>query len=85
MPIRYNSVSQPMTKVQKHFRLQRPLDESLMQQIADANSIYGIERIVIAPSREELMVEFDASRLRTTEVETALQRAGIPVVATVPA
>jgi hypothetical protein len=68
-----------MTKVQKHFRLQRPLDEALMQQIADANSIYGIERIQIAPSREELMVEFDASRLRTPEVETALQRAGIPV------
>jgi hypothetical protein len=74
-----------MTKVQKHFRLQRPLDESLMQQIADANSIYGIERILIAPSREELVVEFDASRLRTIEVETALQRAGIPVVAVVPA
>ena len=74
-----------MTKVQKHFRLQRPLDESLMQQIADANSIYGIERILIAPSREELVVEFDASRLRTIEVETALQRAGIPVLAIVPA
>jgi hypothetical protein len=27
------------------------------------------------------MVEFDASRLLTTEVETALQRAGIPVIA----
>jgi hypothetical protein len=79
-----------MTKVQNHFRLQRPLDESLMEQIADVNSIYGIERIVIAPSREELMVEFDASRLGTTEVETALQRAGIPIVSllstsTVPA
>ena len=74
-----------MTKVQKHFRLQRPLDESLMQQIADANSIYGIERIIISPSREELMVEFDATRLRTIEVETALQRAGIPVVAAIPA
>ncbi len=74
-----------MTKVQKHFRLQRPLDESLMQQIADANSIYGIERIVIAPSREELMVEFDATRVRTVDVEMVLQRAGIPVVAVVPA
>jgi hypothetical protein len=74
-----------MTKVQKHFRLQRPLDESLMQQIADANSIYGIERIVIAPSREELMVEFDATRVRTTDVEMVLQRAGIPVVAVIPA
>jgi hypothetical protein len=74
-----------MTKIQKHFRLQRPLDDSLMKQIADANSIYGIERIRIAPSREELMVEFDASRLRTTEVEAALERHGIPVVAIVPA
>ena len=74
-----------MTKVQKHFRLQRPLDESLMQQIADANSIYGIERIVIAPSREELMVEFDATRLHTTEVEMALHHAGIPVTTVVPA
>jgi len=74
-----------MTKVQKHFRLQRPLDESLMENIADANSIYGIERIRIAPSREELMVEFDASRLRDTEVESALHRAGVPVVAVVPA
>ena len=74
-----------MTKVQRHFRLQRPLDESLMQKIADANSIYGIERIRISPSREELMVEFDATRLHTTEVEMELLRAGIPVVAVVPA
>ena len=74
-----------MTKVQRHFRLQRPLDESLMQKIADANSIYGIERIRISPSREELMVEFDATRLHTTEVEMELLRAGVPVVAVVPA
>jgi hypothetical protein len=31
------------------------------------------------------MVEFDASRLRTTEVESALQRAGIPVIEVVSA
>jgi hydroxymethylpyrimidine/phosphomethylpyrimidine kinase len=69
-----------MTKVQKHFRLQRPLDESLMAQIAEANSIYGIERIVIEPSREDLLVEYDASRLRAPDVESALLRAGVPVV-----
>ena len=74
-----------MTKVQKHFRLQRPLDESLMQKIADANSIYGIEHIRIAPSREELMVEVDATRMRVADVESALQRAGIPVLAVIPA
>ncbi len=70
-----------MTKVQKHFLLQRPLDEPLMEQIAGANSIYGIERIRISPSRETLMVEFDASRLRDADVESVLQREGIPVVA----
>ncbi len=68
-----------MTKVQKHFRLKNPLDEALIERISNANSIYGIERIQISPSRDELMVEFDASRLRITEVESALQRAGVPV------
>lgn len=74
-----------MTKVQKHFRLQRPLDEALMAQIAAANSIYGIENIRILPSREELMVEYDASRLRAPDVEAALQRCGIPVIGIVAA
>lgn len=69
-----------MTKVQKHFRLQRPLDESLMQKIADAHAIYGIETIRISPSREDLLVEFDASRLRNANVESVLQGFGIPVV-----
>jgi hypothetical protein len=68
-----------MTKVQKHFRLQRPLNEALMEQLVNANSIYGIERIQISPSRDELMVEYDATRLRATEIESALERAGIPV------
>ncbi|MEP6717241.1 MAG: hypothetical protein ABJC09_16840 [Terriglobia bacterium] len=74
-----------MTKVQKHFQLQRPLDEALMEQIAGANAIYGIEWIKIAPSRTELVIEYDASRLRAPEVESALQKAGIPVVEVVNA
>jgi hypothetical protein len=74
-----------MTKVQKHFRLQRPLDDSLMQKIADANSLYGIEQIKIAPSREELMVEVDATRMRVADVEHELQKAGIPVIAVIRA
>jgi hypothetical protein len=68
-----------MTKVQKHFRLQRALDEPLMEKIAGAYSIYGIEWIKIAPSREDLLVEYDATRLRAPDVESALQKFGIPV------
>jgi hypothetical protein len=70
-----------MTKVQKTFRLERPLDEALMQQIADANAIYGIDSIKISPSRDSLLVEFDATRLRSSDVEAALLRAGIPAAA----
>jgi hypothetical protein len=68
-----------MTKVQKHFRLERPLDEPMVERIAEANSIYGIDRIQIAPTGDELMVEYDATRLRVSELESVLQRAGIPV------
>jgi hypothetical protein len=67
-----------MTKVQRHFHLQRPIDEALMEQIGHVNAIYGIERIRIEPSGN-LMVEYDATRLNTAEVEAALERAGIPV------
>ncbi len=49
-----------------------------MEQIANVNSIYGIERVLIEPSGN-LMVEYDATRLNTAQVETALERAGIPV------
>jgi hypothetical protein len=69
-----------MTKVQRTFRLQRPLDEPLMENIADANSIYGIEWIRIQPSREELLVEFDATRLLANDVAATLERHGVPVV-----
>lgn len=68
-----------MTKVQQHFRLQRPLDEPMMEQIAAANSLYGIDRLQISANREEIMVEYDASRLRVPELEATLQRAGIPI------
>ena len=73
-----------MTKVQRHFQLQRPLDEALMAQIGHVNSIYGIERIRVEPSGN-LMVEYDATRLNTAEVETVLERAGIPVTEVVSA
>lgn len=73
-----------MTKVQRHFKLQRPIDEALMEQIAVVNSIYGIERVRVEPSGN-LMVEYDATRLNTAGIETVLERAGIPVTETVNA
>jgi len=66
-----------MTKVQIRLALQRPLDDAMMEQISDANSIYGIEHIKVLPSLKEIVVEYDATRLKPTEVERALAQAGI--------
>jgi hypothetical protein len=68
-----------MTKVQIRFRLERPLDEHMMPLIADAHSIYGIMRVQAASSSQEILVDYDASRLRTEDVGKALKRGGIPV------
>ena len=52
-----------MTKVQIHFRLQKPLDDAMLARIADARAIYGIQQVKVAPSLDGLMVEYDATRL----------------------
>ena len=71
-----------MTKVQTQFRLRKPLDDSLLSRISEVHSIYGIQRIQVAPSLDQLTVEYDASRLRPSEVEAALAEAGIPLETT---
>ena len=43
-----------MTKVQIRFRLERPLDEQTMPRIVSAHSIYGIMRVQVEPSGQEL-------------------------------
>lgn len=68
-----------MTKVQIHFRLEKPLDDRLLQRLSDTTSLYGIQKVKLAPQMDRLMVEYDATRLRPKEVEAALAGQGIPV------
>ena len=68
-----------MTKVQLSFGLTRSLDEQLMGRIANAHSIYGLHLVRVAPSLDQLHVEYDASRLTREQVEAALRSAGIPI------
>jgi hypothetical protein len=68
-----------MTKVQVRFRLQKPLDDAMLQRLSDTSALYGIQKIKVDPSLDGLMVEYDATRLRPAEVESALAGAGIPV------
>jgi hypothetical protein len=69
-----------MTKVQMRFKLQRPLDNILLARISDAHAFYGIQWIRVSPAMDGLTVEYDATRLRPAEVESALLGGGIPVI-----
>ena len=68
-----------MTKVQIRFHLDRPLDEQMMERMARAHSIYGIMRVQVEASSQEVVADYDASRLRAADVGAALRRGGIPV------
>lgn len=68
-----------MTKVQIRFKVQQPLDDVLLSRISDAHAFYGIYRIQVAPALDGLTVEYDATRLKPAEVESALAGAGIAV------
>jgi allophanate hydrolase subunit 1 len=68
-----------MTKVQTRFHLQKPLDDSSLNNLAAANAIYGIYRLKLSPAMDELFVEYDATRLRPAEVESALAGVGLPL------
>ena len=70
-----------MTKVQIRFRLQQgqTLDEQLLSRISDAHALYGFYRLQVSPSLDEILVEYDASRLSAADVEAALCGAAIPV------
>ncbi len=61
--------------------LQRPLDDDTLTRMAATNSLYGIQKIRVAPTLDALEVEYDATRLKPAEIVSALNVAGVPVAA----
>ncbi len=43
------------------------------------HAVYGMFAVRVAPSGEELFVEYDASRLSPKEVQGTLEENGIPI------
>jgi len=68
-----------MTKVTLHYDLARPLTDDDLLAIADVHGTYGIARVQVAPSRDKITVDYDASRLMKRDVEAVLLRQGIPI------
>jgi hypothetical protein len=69
-----------MTKVTLHYNLARPLTEPELGSVANLPSTYGIARVQVAPGLDTLTVDYDASRMMKTDVESVLHRYGLPIV-----
>lgn len=69
-----------MTLVEIKFRLQTELTFEQMRELSVFANTYGLRRFSITNSGQVLEFEYDASRLRSTQVEHVLRMANIPVL-----
>lgn len=68
-----------MTKLQTSFKLSRPLTGEDLKSIQHMHSVIGFFAVRIAPGGDELLVEYDYSRLTLNEVRGSLENNGIPI------
>lgn len=75
----------PVTLIEVTFDLQRPPTEEQLRRLGSFANTYGLRRFRLAAEGRGLAVEYDASRLKRTEVVNVLRRAGIAAAGEVEA
>lgn len=68
-----------MTLVEVTYELQSPLNDGQLRQLGEFANTYGLRRFRLDDSKKQLSFEYDASRLRETQVTHALGQAKIAV------
>lgn len=68
-----------MTLVEITYELQSPLTEKQLRSLGEFANTYGLRRFRINDAKNQLSFEYDASRLRETQVAHALGQASIAV------
>jgi hypothetical protein len=68
-----------MTLVEITYELQSPLTNQQLGLLSEFSNTYGLRRFHFDESKNHLTFEYDASRLRETQVEHVLGRATIAV------
>ena len=68
-----------MTLVEVTYELQSPLTDDQLNRLGEFANTYGLRRFRLDDSRKQLSFEYDASRLRETQVAHALGQARIAV------
>jgi hypothetical protein len=69
-----------MTLVEVTYELPAPLRNEQLRALGDFANTYGLRRFRVDDEKRLLSFEYDASRLRETEVEHVLGQAKIAVV-----
>jgi len=68
-----------MTLVEVTYELQSALTDEQLSRLGEFANTYGLRRFRVNDSRKQLSFEYDASRLRETQVAHALGQAKIAV------
>jgi hypothetical protein len=68
-----------MTLLEITYELQSPLSLEQMNRLGEFANTYGLRRFRVDEQQNRLTFEYDASRLRETQVAHVLGRAGIAV------
>ena len=68
-----------MTLVEVTYQLQAPLRAEQLRALGQLANLYGLRRFRVDEERNQISLEYDASRLKEIEVAQALQNARIAV------
>ena len=68
-----------MTLLEVTYELQSPLSLEQLTLLGEFANTYGLRRFRVDEQKSQLTFEYDASRLRETQVAHALGQAGIAV------
>jgi hypothetical protein len=69
-----------MTLMEITYELQSPLEPEQLRALGSFANTYGLRRFRVDEKNNRLSFEYDASRLRETEVAHVLREARIPVL-----
>ncbi len=69
-----------MTLVEITFEIQSSLKPDQLRALGEFANTYGLRRFRMDEEKKLISLEYDASRLKETEVEHVLRQARIPVV-----
>lgn len=74
-----------MTLLEITYELQSTPSFEQLQRLGEFANTYGLRRFRVDEKQNRLTLEYDASRLRETQVAHVLGKAGIPIVQKLPA